>query len=149
MIDVGKQLSLPVVLAGQGPDRARLENYAKVQGVSVSFVLSPSDQMLFALYQTAELYVFPPVEDFGIMPVEAMAAGARVLANQFGGASETVIDGRTGALADFRDEKSTKSAAERAIESTRINSKIQANAFSKERFQNDLKHWVNDGLKGN
>ncbi len=41
--------------------------------------------MLYALYQAAAVYVFPAVEDFGIMPVEAMAAGAAVLAQTAAG----------------------------------------------------------------
>jgi len=89
-ITVGSQLDLPVVLAGGGPDRARLEARAAAAPVPVTFVDRPSDELLYAIYEAASLFVFTAVEDFGIMPVEAMAAGTPVLVNDVGGARESV-----------------------------------------------------------
>ncbi|RFA18747.1 glycosyltransferase [Subtercola boreus] len=96
VIATGEAAGLPVVLAGDGPERQNLEALAATATVPVIFVGRPSDALLYALYQAATVYVFPAVEDFGIMPVEAMAAGARVLVGSTGGATESVIDGLTG-----------------------------------------------------
>ena len=91
VIQAGEAADLPVVLAGKGPERAALEAAAERASVPVHFVHAPSWALLFALYQQALLFVFPAVEDFGIMPVEAMAAGAPVLAQAVGGTSESVV----------------------------------------------------------
>ena len=61
-------------------DNPALTAAAEAATVPVHFVHAPSEALLYALYQQTSLYVFPAVEDFGIMPVEAMAAGAPVLA---------------------------------------------------------------------
>lgn len=57
----------------------------------------------------AKAFLFPPKEDFGIVPLEAMAAGTPVIAYGVGGATETVVDGVTGV---FFMEQSTSSLNE-------------------------------------
>src|SRR5690606_30065645 len=97
-IDAGRAADLPVVLAGGGDGEAALRAYAAEHHPGkVSFVLNPSDELLSAVLRRAAALVFAPIEDFGIIPVEAMAAGTPVLANAIGGAVESVIDGETGA----------------------------------------------------
>lgn len=90
VIDAGEATGLPVVLAGHGPDYDRLVVKAGKASVPVRFVDRPSDELLFALYQKCLAFVFPAIEDFGIMPVEAMAAGAPVIVPEIGGAKESV-----------------------------------------------------------
>ncbi|RII97588.1 glycosyltransferase, partial [Clavibacter michiganensis subsp. insidiosus] len=92
----GDAAGVPVVLAGSGPLAEELRAQADAARVPVTIVPRPSDALLYTLYQRALAYVFPAVEDFGIMPVEAMAAGARVLVTDVGGATESVVDGVTG-----------------------------------------------------
>ena len=87
-----------MVLAGRGPELGRLRYAAAAARVPVPFVDRPSAALLRALYQQAAVFVFPAIEDFGIMPVEAMAAGAPVLAQEMGGTAESVVPGLTGAL---------------------------------------------------
>ncbi|WP_427129496.1 glycosyltransferase [Pseudarthrobacter sp. S9] len=90
VIEVGNACQTPVVLAGSGPEESFLRERASESPIPVFFVHSPSDELLYALYQRAMLFVFPPIEDFGIMPVEAMALGTPVLVNPIGGAVESV-----------------------------------------------------------
>lgn len=87
------RLKKPLLIAGDGPDRERLERAA---GPSVRFLGSVSQEELPGLYARARYFVLPGEEDFGIAPVEAQAAGRPVLALGRGGALETVIDGETG-----------------------------------------------------
>ncbi|WP_136610358.1 glycosyltransferase [Sinomonas albida] len=89
-IQAGEATGLPVVLAGAGPERSTLEDLAKRVHVPVHFVDRPSDALLYSLYQRAAVYIFPSTEDFGIMPVEAMALGTPVVAYAEGGARESV-----------------------------------------------------------
>jgi glycosyltransferase involved in cell wall biosynthesis len=89
------RLKRPLLVAGGGPERARLEAQA---GSSVRFLGSVADDELPGLYARARFFVLPGEEDFGIAPVEAQAAGRPVLALGKGGALETVIAGETGAF---------------------------------------------------
>ena len=86
---------LPLVVFGDGPERKRLEAMA---GPTVRFVGPVSREGLVALIRRAKAYLFPGVEDFGILPVEAQAGGRPVIAFAGGGVLETVIHGRTGIL---------------------------------------------------
>jgi glycosyltransferase involved in cell wall biosynthesis len=87
------RLDRPLVVVGDGPERASLEALA---GPSVQFVGHVDRARLVRYFQTCRAYIVPGVEDFGIAPVEAMAAGKPVIALGQGGAAETVIDGETG-----------------------------------------------------
>ncbi len=84
-----------LVVAGDGRSRAALEAMA---GPTVEFVGAVSDAELRHLYRTCSALLFPGDEDFGMVPVEAQACGMPVIALGAGGATETVVDGRTGVL---------------------------------------------------
>ncbi len=94
-IAAANETSLPLIVFGDGPDRGRLQAMA---GPSVRFVGACTNDQLLEFMQGAIALVFPGVEDFGILPVEAQAAGTPVVAFARGGAIETVADDRTGVL---------------------------------------------------
>lgn len=142
VIAAAESIDLPVVLAGGGPLEAQLRARAGRASVPVTFVASPSDQLLYALYQRAQVFVFPAVEDFGIMPVEAMASGTPVVANRVGGAAESVVDGVTGALTDFRSDAELRTAMEVAIGTARDRSAARALDFSKAAFEARIRDFV-------
>ncbi len=87
------QLGLPLVIAGDGRDRARLEAMAKP---NVRFVGRPSDEQAADLLARCRALIFPGEEDFGITPLEANACGRPAIAFAGGGALETVVAGVTG-----------------------------------------------------
>ncbi|WP_375422746.1 glycosyltransferase [uncultured Friedmanniella sp.] len=132
----------PVVLAGKGPELENLQAVAREASVPVQFVHAPSGPMLWALYQRTSLYVFPAVEDFGIMPVEAMAAGAPVLAQSVGGTAESVVPGETGALVPFRSRAEMAEGAEAAMATVREARLNRARDFSRRRFEERITGWV-------
>ncbi|MGW0182144.1 glycosyltransferase [Nocardia sp. NPDC003345] len=84
-----------LVVVGDGRYRARLEAMA---GPETTFLGAAPDEVLVDMYRRCRALLMPGVEDFGIVPVEAMACGAPVLAVGAGGALDTVLPGRTGAL---------------------------------------------------
>ena len=90
VIEAGEVAGVPVVLAGSGPMLPELANLAANAKVRVIIAASPSDELLYALYQRALAFVFPGVEDFGLMPVEAMALGTPAIVQEIGGAAESV-----------------------------------------------------------
>lgn len=142
VLATGAAAGVPVVIAGDGPERARLRALAADVNVPVHIVRNPSDALLYALYQRALAYVFPAVEDFGIMPVEAMAAGCPVVVGSRGGASESVRAGVSGAIAESSDVKDLVVALEHAagLERRFIPETVQR--FSVDRFQHEIRDWV-------
>ncbi|RJX35270.1 MAG: glycosyltransferase family 4 protein [Desulfarculus sp.] len=77
-----------LLVVGTGPEEARLRALA---GPNVEFLGWQSDEALAGLYARARAFLFPGEEDFGITPVESMAAGRPVVALARGGALETVV----------------------------------------------------------
>ena len=92
------QLRLPLLIAGDGRDRGALE---ELSGPTVTLLGRVPDEDLPDLYARCRAYILPGVEDFGIAPVQAQAAGRPVIAYGAGGALDTVVEGKTGAF--FRD----------------------------------------------
>lgn len=95
-------LELELVIAGavdRKSDAHLTELRERASGLSVRFEVNPTDDQLVDLYQRAVAVVFtPPNEDWGIVPLEAMASGAPVIAVDSGGPREAVVDGVTGRL---------------------------------------------------
>jgi phosphatidylinositol alpha-1,6-mannosyltransferase len=103
-----------LVIAGDGPDRARLEHSAALLGLDgrVHFLGQVSDDELVLLYAEAALFALPARtrlgakpqgEGFGLVFIEAGAMGLPVVAGRGGGVDEAVIDGETGILVDPDD----------------------------------------------
>ena len=63
---------------------------------NISWIFTPTKEKRNELYAQAKAFLFPPEEDFGLVPVEAMASGTPVIAYGVGGATETVVDEKTG-----------------------------------------------------
>ncbi len=105
-------LERELVVVGDGPERARLRSIA---GPTVRFLGRVDRSTLLDLFARCHAYVVPGVEDFGIAPVEAMAAGKPVVAFRGGGVTETVVEGKTGVFFD-RPEPSSLAAAIEDVE---------------------------------
>ncbi len=97
VVDAFNQLDLPVVIIGEGE---LYDTLRKKAGPNIKLLgRQPFDVVKDHLERTKAL-VFPGVEDFGIVPVEAMASGAPVIAYKKGGVMDTVVHGKTGILFD-------------------------------------------------
>ena len=93
LIEVANAMQLPLKIAGTGDDLARLRRLA---GSTVEFLGFVSDADLSSLYANARALLFPPLEDAGVVPLEAQACGTPVIALGAGGALDTVRDKETG-----------------------------------------------------
>lgn len=94
-VDACLKMNRKLVVIGNGKMREALSR--RVGGnKNVLFLGRVSDDDLRGVYANARALLFPGIEDFGIVPVEAQAAGTPVIARGEGGALETVIDGATG-----------------------------------------------------
>lgn len=142
VIHVGNLTKTPVVLAGGGNDFDRLQQCAREAAVPVVFIKNPSSALLYALYEACRTYVFPPVEDFGIMPVEAMAAGASILVNEIGGAAESVVHGSCGAHVDFASSESIRTGFDIACSIKSSSPQNRSDHFSLNNFQKRTRDWL-------
>lgn len=93
VIEAFNDLGLPLKVIGRGPERNRLIKMAKE---NIEFLGFLSDEELRRYYARAKAFIFAAEEDFGIVPVEAMAAGRPVIAYGAGGVLETVVENKTG-----------------------------------------------------
>ncbi len=92
-VEAFNEIDLPLLIIGEGEMRAKLEKIART---NIQFLGKISDEQLLSYYRRAQALIFPTLEDFGIVPVEAQACGTPVIAFKGGGAIETVIENKTG-----------------------------------------------------
>jgi glycosyltransferase involved in cell wall biosynthesis len=127
-IQAATRLHAPLKVVGTGPDLARLRAAA---GPTVEFLGALEDEALRRVFRKAQAVILPGEEDFGIVPVEAMACGRPVVALARGGARETVVDGVTGVLVE---EASPESFADAMMRSTGLQVDTEALRAHAERF---------------
>ncbi|MFI1914078.1 glycosyltransferase [Nocardia sp. NPDC020380] len=92
-IAAARRAGVRLIVLGDGRFRKQLESLA---GPETTFLGAASDEVLLDMYRRCRALLMPGIEDFGIVPVEAMACGAPVLAVGAGGALDTVIPGISG-----------------------------------------------------
>ncbi|MFZ0547556.1 MAG: glycosyltransferase [Candidatus Promineifilaceae bacterium] len=145
LIEAFNRLERPLLIAGSGRDRERLEAMA---GPNITFLGYVPDEDLPELMAHCRAFMFPGEEDFGIAPIQAMAAGRPVIAYAAGGAKETVIPG-TGRL--FAEQ--SVAAIIKAVESFDPNSvnsafiRRHAEQFDVSRFKKQMMNFIEEKLK--
>ncbi len=92
-VQAATRLGVPLKISGRGRDMERLRAMA---GPTVEFLGFVPDDALPGLMARCKAFIFPGLEDFGITPVQAQAAGRPVIAYGAGGALDTVLPGKTG-----------------------------------------------------
>ncbi len=102
-VEAFNRLRLPLKVVGTGSE---LDALRAAAGPNIEFLGRVPDAELGELYSRCQALVFPQEEDFGIVPLEAMAAGRPVIAYRAGGALETVVEGETGMFFDRQDAQS-------------------------------------------
>jgi len=151
-IEACRMAGVPLTIAGDGPDRARLERLAAGSGnrSNVRFLGRVSNDDVRALYQDAAVTLLPGEEDFGIVPLEAQACGRPVVALNRGGAQETVIEGETGTLVDEASAPAFADAIARTIARAFNPGAIRSHAeqFSRSRFGDEMQALIENETAG-
>ncbi len=135
---------VPLHIVGSGPDERRLR--ALAHGTNTTFHGNVDDAMRNAIVGDARAAILPGEEDFGLVPLEAAAAGRPTVALRAGGARETIIDGETG---EFFDEPTANALADvlRRFDPSRYGPqrlRAHAEAFRPERFVEQLRAIVDE-----
>jgi len=139
-LEGARMAGVPIRVVGSGPDHEALA----AAFPEAEFLGRADDRLLAELYASARAVLVPSMEEFGIVAVEAQAAGRPVIAARAGGALETVIDGQTGRLATLDDPESFAQAIRTLDELDFDPAAAVANAerFSVETFQRRLTEHV-------
>ena len=138
-------LNLPLTVIGNGPEHKQL---VEIAGPSVHFLTKVTDDEMPHRLAEAEAFLFAAFEDFGIVPVEALAAGTPVIAFKAGGALDYVKQGQTG---EFFDQQTTTSLekAIHAFEAKKFEPEIMRKAaaeFSPKIFRQKMDELIKKSL---
>lgn len=135
------QIGAPLKVAGSGRD---MDNLKAIAGPSVEFLGYVPDDELNDLMARCKAFIFPGLEDFGIAPVQAMAAGRPVIAYAGGGALDTVIPGETGDLFYTPSAESLAAVLERFDPSAYSVAALRAHAetFDRAVFEREMTSFV-------
>lgn len=145
-LEAARRARMPIKVVGTGPERRRLsEAYPQAE-----FLGRADDAELASLYARALAVVVPSMEEFGIVAVEAQAAGVPVIAAAAGGALETVLDGQTGLFARLDDPDSFAEAMRRVeqLEFDPAAAVANADRFSVEAFRRRVSEEVDRARAG-
>jgi glycosyltransferase involved in cell wall biosynthesis len=140
------QLNLPLTVIGEGSELEKLKTLA---GPTITFAGRLNDEQAAQAIREASAFIFCAEEDFGIVPLEAMASGVPVIAYAKGGALETVVDGVTGAF--FADQTveslvaTLKSFDPKRYQPAKI--RAHADSFDQTLFIKNIQKYVDYNLK--
>lgn len=139
------ELKVPLVVIGDGPDHRRLE---KLAGRSTTFLTNVNDTEIVDHFQSSLGFILPNMDDFGIVAVEAMAAGTPVIAYNKGGALDYVVPGKTGFFFDKQTPSGLAKVLEAAIAKPFNYQAIAEHAeqFSVAAFSQNLQSYIKDHL---
>ncbi|MES2273177.1 MAG: glycosyltransferase [Chlamydiota bacterium] len=130
-----------LVVVGDGPEMNKIKKRAHK---NVEILGARSDSEISALMANAKAFLFAPVEDFGIAPIEAMACGTPVIAYGRGAALETILDRQTGLFFADQTIKSLIESIEKfeGLEFNACAIRKHAEQFSEERFAAEFKKMI-------
>lgn len=149
-VEVFNQLGLPLKIVGDGPEFEHLKKLAR-SNVELVGGLESSGKKLVQIYQNCKALIYPQEEDFGLVPLEAMACGRPVIAFKKGGALETVKQGVTGIFFHEQNPVSLRKAVRR-FEKIQDNFQPRlirkhATAFNKQRFKKQILSFIEKKYK--
>ena len=146
-VDAFNKLGLPLIVVGEGELFEALKARA---GDNVTLMGRQPFPVIKDLLERCRGLIFPGVEDFGIVPVEAMAAGAPVIAFAKGGALETVIHGHTGVHFHEQSVEALMAAVQQVESGQFVFAPAQlhehAAGFDKSVFKQKIKNFVDKAL---
>ena len=152
LLEALKGLNAVALIVGEGPLRARLEEQARELEISdhVRFLGSVDDDELAALYRACNIFVLPSVtrqEAFGVVQLEAMAAGRPVVSTDLGtGVGWVNRDGETGYVVPPRNPRALREALARLLADADLQKSMGEAAAKRIRAEFTLERMIDDTL---
>jgi glycosyltransferase involved in cell wall biosynthesis len=156
-VEAFNTIDLPLIVIGSGQEEKRLE---KMAGKNIKLMGWQSDEIVREHYANCKALIFPGVEDFGIVPLEAQACGKPVIAFGEGGALETVIplDKNIGnninATGLFFSEQTAESLAQAVVRFEDVQGQFNeqairknAESFDRAIFKDEIKKYIEKEYK--
>lgn len=143
-IEAANKRKHPLVIIGSGPEEQKLRALA---GPTVSFESAKTDAKLREAYRTARLLIFPQLEDFGIVAVEAQACGTPVVALAKGGALDTIIDNKTGTHFQHQTVDALLEAIDRCPKHNALACREHAERFSETVFREQIASVIREFIR--
>jgi glycosyltransferase involved in cell wall biosynthesis len=142
IIRAANQMKAPLTVVGNGPEHKKLTALA---GKTVTFDTNASDADVAKYLAGAKAFIFAAFEDFGVTPVEAMAAGTPVVAYKAGGALDYVVPGKIGEFFDHQTPESLVDALQSLVLDKFDAQTIAEHAkqFSPEVFRTKIQDFIN------
>jgi glycosyltransferase involved in cell wall biosynthesis len=136
-----------LLVVGSGPEEARLRALASRE---TEFLGSVDDTRLREAYRGCRVVLMPGVEDFGIVPLEAMACGRPAIVFAEGGGRESVLAGRTGLVFDRPTAESLREAVFSldGLSFDRLALRAQAEAHGPKVFAGRIRSFVTRAREG-
>jgi len=148
VVDAFSRLNLPLIVIGEGSELPALRRRA---AKNVQFLGRQSDAAVADHLERCKAFVFAANEDFGIVPVDAQAAGAPVIAYGEGGSTETVVPNVTGLFFKDQSEESLLDAIRRFESGAHLagpaDLRAHAQKFSRNRFLSEFKEYADSAWK--
>lgn len=141
IIEIFNELNLPLHVIGEGRYLDYLKSIAKP---NVTFYGRVSDEALRDQYSGALAFIYPQVEDFGLMPLEAASCATPTVALAKAGSLETVVHGQTGELLETIDQATLSESLKKVRNHVYQPEVMQAHAakFSQDRFKQEISQFV-------
>jgi len=148
VIEAFNKLGLPLIIIGSGEQEKYL---IKIAQPNIKILGWQQDEIVQKYYRNALGFIFPCEDDFGIAPIEAMLNGVPVIAYRKGGVCETVQEGITGEFFNAQTPEVLADGIRRFMQNKDKYSRDiiikRAEEFSRERFKNDFREYVDKIMK--
>ena len=145
VVNAFNKLELPLIIVGEGEQKKYLQ---KIAGKTVKVVGWQDEKNLAKYYQGARALIFPAVDDFGMVMVEAMRYGVPIIAIKKGGAKEIVKEGLSGEFFEAQTVEVLADGVRRFIENEKnydANAiKKEAEKFSQEKFKEKIEEVIKE-----
>ena len=141
VLDAYRGTGRPLRIVGGGPEEARLR---AMMPPEVTLLGPVDDRTLRDLYRGCRAVIMPGVEDFGIVPLEAMACGRPAVVYGEGGGAESVLPGETGVIFDRLAPEALRAAVD-SLRTLRFNIaalRARAESFGRRVFESRFKAFV-------
>ncbi len=143
-IEACNRLALPFTIVGRGP---ALNDLRKIAGPTIALTGYLPDEERDALIKKADLFLFPSFEDFGVAPVEALAAGVPLVAYKAGGALDYLQDGANGIFFDSQTSEDLAKAIKTTYGKVFEYVPDSVHRFDVSHFRDSTKEYVAKAIK--